>query len=82
MFGSTGRNHGSFQVKSTLIFLPDPSFTSFLPDLSFTSQVGLGGVCCPLVFNPYTLMALIAGIALATYFLRFALFNVGDRWAP
>ena len=29
MFGSTGRNHGSFQVKSTLIFLPDPSFTSF-----------------------------------------------------
>ena len=26
--------------------------------------------CCPPVFNPYTMIALIGGIALATYFLR------------
>ena len=30
---------------------------------------GYGG-CCPPVFNPGTLFALISGIALATYFLR------------
>lgn len=28
------------------------------------------GQCCPPVFDPYTLLALIGGIALATYFLR------------
>ena len=28
------------------------------------------GHCCPPVFDPYTLIALIGGIALATYFLR------------
>ena len=28
------------------------------------------GHCCPLVFDPYTLVALLGGIALATYFLR------------
>ena len=28
------------------------------------------GHCCPPVFDPYTLVALIGGIALATYFLR------------
>ena len=27
------------------------------------------GHCCPPVFDPYTLLALIGGIALATYFL-------------
>ena len=26
--------------------------------------------CCPPVFDPYTLVALLGGIALATYFLR------------
>ena len=26
--------------------------------------------CCPPVFNPYTLVALLGGVALATYFLR------------
>ena len=31
---------------------------------------GYGHGCCPLVFNPSTLLALLAGIALATYFLR------------
>ena len=30
---------------------------------------GYGG-CCPPVVDPYTWLALIAGIALATYFLR------------
>ena len=35
------------------------------------SHSGFGhGNCCPLVFNPSTLLALLAGIALATYFLR------------
>ena len=28
------------------------------------------GMCCPPVFDPYTLLALLAGIALATFFLR------------
>ena len=28
------------------------------------------GQCCPPVFDPYTLVALLGGIALATYFLR------------
>ena len=30
---------------------------------------GHGG-CCPPVVDPYTLLALLSGIALATYFLR------------
>ena len=34
------------------------------------SHSGYGHGCCPLVFNPSTLLALLAGIALATYFLR------------
>merc|ERR1712004_589250 len=37
------------------------------PHGAFSS--GYGG-CCPPVFNPGTLFALISGIALATYFLR------------
>ena len=28
------------------------------------------GQCCPPVFDPYTLVALLGGVALATYFLR------------
>ena len=28
------------------------------------------GHCCPPVFDPYTLVALLGGVALATYFLR------------
>ena len=31
---------------------------------------GYGDSCCPPVVDPYTWLALIAGIALATYFLR------------
>merc|ERR1719278_1466930 len=34
------------------------------------SHSGYGHGCCSLVFNPSTLLALLAGIALATYFLR------------
>ena len=30
------------------------------------------GDCCPPVVDPYTLLALLAGIALAAYFLRLA----------
>ena len=29
-----------------------------------------GSECCPLVVDPYTWLALIGGIALATFFLR------------
>ena len=34
---------------------------------SFSSDYGM---CCPPVFDPYTLLALLGGIALATFFLR------------
>jgi len=34
---------------------------------------GDGGECCPPVADPASLLALLAGIALATYFLRLAL---------
>ena len=36
----------------------------------FGSDSGDYGHCCPPVFDPYTLVALVGGIALATYFLR------------
>ena len=44
-------------------------------DTIMTSRDLLGsssdyGHCCPPVFDPYTLTALIGGIALVTYFLR------------
>ena len=45
--------------------------SDFCINFNFSIQAGFGGYCCPLVFNPWTLLALIAGIALATYFLRF-----------
>ena len=34
---------------------------------------GYDSECCPPVVDPYSLLALLAGIALATYFLRLAL---------
>ena len=37
-------------------------------DLISSASSGYG--CCPPVFDPYTLTALIGGIALVTYFLR------------
>ena len=36
----------------------------------FGSSSDSYGHCCPPVFDPYTLVALLGGIALATYFLR------------
>ena len=33
------------------------------------------GHCCPPVFDPYTLVALLGGVALATYFLRLVIIN-------
>ena len=36
----------------------------------FASSSDEYGHCCPPVFDPYTLVALLGGIALATYFLR------------
>ena len=41
------------------------------------------GHCCPPVFDPYTLVALIGGIALATYFLRIVIVTstiMGRSW--
>ena len=48
--------------------------SSMTVSLAFSRQFGSYnggyGSCCPLVFDPYTLLALGAGVALATYFLR------------
>jgi|LakMenEpi03Aug12_release.lakeMendotaPanAssembly.Ray.scaffolds.fasta_scaffold1257521_2 hypothetical protein len=41
------------------------------------ARSGYGSACCPPVVDPYTLLALLAGIALATYFLRVALIAMG-----
>ena len=45
---------------------------------SFSDQYG---ECCPPVFDPSTLIALLAGIALATFFLRLVIImtNFGKR---
>ena len=39
-------------------------------DRLFGSPSSSHEMCCPPVFDPYTLLALLGGIALATYFLR------------
>jgi len=47
-----------------------------------SASSGYGDQCCPLVVDPSTWLALIAGIALATFFLRLAIINnvpVGRR---
>ena len=36
------------------------------------------GHCCPPVFDPYTLVALLGGVALATYFLRIVIITDPD----
>ena len=36
------------------------------------------GHCCPPVFDPYTLVALLGGVALATYFLRIVIITNED----
>ena len=42
----------------------------------FGSESDSYGHCCPPVFDPYTLVALLGGIALATYFLRLVIITV------
>ena len=42
----------------------------------FGSSSDSYGHCCPPVFDPYTLVALLGGIALATYFLRLVIITV------
>ena len=39
-------------------------------NLEGAASGGYGYNCCPPVVDPYTFLALIGGIALATYFLR------------
>ena len=41
-------------------------------DLAAAASGG-GGTCCPSTVDPYAWLALIGGIALATYFLRVAI---------
>ena len=41
-----------------------------VPNLYAAASGHGGGGCCPPVVDPYTLLALWAGTALATYFLR------------
>ena len=47
-----------------------PSMEASLRSHGAYSTSGMGSSCCPPVFDPYTLIGLIGGIALATYFLR------------
>ena len=42
----------------------------------FGSSSDSYGQCCPPVFDPYTLVALLGGIALATFFLRLVIITV------
>ena len=47
-----------------------PSMEASLRSHGAYSTSAMGSSCCPPVFDPYTLIGLIGGIALATYFLR------------
>ena len=67
-----------FQTNSTL----SGRALSYLVDLTGSYSSGYGDKCCPPVVDPYTWLALIAGIALATFFLQMAIVNnipVGGR---
>ena len=46
-----------------------------LIDLTGSNSSGYGDKCCPPVVDPYTWLALIGGIALATFFLQMAIVN-------
>ena len=46
-----------------------------LLDLTGSHSSGYGDKCCPPVVDPYTWLALIGGIALATFFLQMAIVN-------
>ena len=50
---------------------------SDLVDLTGSYSSGYGGKCCPPVVDPYTFLALIGGIALATFFLQMAIVVAG-----
>ena len=60
-----------FQTNSTL----SGRALSDLVDLTGSYSSGYGDKCCPPVVDPYTWLALIAGIALATFFLQMAIVN-------
>ena len=47
--------------------------------LSGSHSSGYGEQCCPPVVDPYTLLALIGGIALATFFLQMTIVNIIGR---
>ena len=63
LFGSLSDNYDSQSEHSYL--LTDQSEARLFGSLSDNYDS-----CCPPVFDPYTLVALLGGIALATYFLR------------
>ena len=44
----------------------------------FASSSNDYGHCCPPVFDPFTLVALLGGVALATYFLRLVIITEPD----
>ena len=60
---------------STLSSLPT-NITGRTLSASFSSGYGQ---CCPPVVDPYTWLALIGGIALATFFLQMAIVNIIGR---
>ena len=60
---------------STLSSLPT-NITARSLSASYSSGYG---ECCPPVVDPYTWLALIGGIALATFFLQMAIVNIIGR---
>ena len=62
---------------STLVSLPsNHSSTGRTMSLVGSHSSGHGDQCCPPVVDPYTWLALIGGIALATFFLQMAIVNI------
>jgi hypothetical protein len=60
-------------MNSTNLTTPDQSgrlLSLNSPNLVMAGSSGYGEECCPPVVDPYTFLALIGGIALATYFLQ------------
>ena len=65
---------------STLESLPsNQTGTSRTMSLGGSHSSGYGDQCCPPVVDPYTLLALIGGIALATFFLQMSIVNIIGR---
>merc|ERR1711892_221344 len=62
---------------STLESLPGNHYgTGRTMSLGGSYSSGYGDQCCPPVVDPYTFLALIGGIALATFFLQMAIVNI------